>query len=242
MGLAYGGAIVRDGLVLALDAADRNSYPGSGTTVFDLSGDGYNGTLVNGMTFDTEAGGCFVGDGTNDNITYAATAESKGTLTNSITYECWVKRTGTSADTLPRLMSTDASDYCTLYLGSSGAGDLRWIINIGGSSRLITYDSGLVLNEWTHVVGTAEYDGSSTFSQILYVNGTSVASTINGSATGNWGDGTSRAFAIFANVEATVQNNNCLNGKLGPARVYNKFLTASEVLQNYNATKTRFGL
>jgi len=48
MGLAYGGAIVRDGLVLALDAADRNSYPGTGTTWYDLSGNGNNGTLNNG--------------------------------------------------------------------------------------------------------------------------------------------------------------------------------------------------
>jgi len=242
MAISHSPRIVRDGLVLALDAADRNSYPGTGTTVFDLSGDQYNGTLVNGMAFDSEAGGCFVGDGTNDNITYAATAESKGTLTNSITYECWVKRTGTSADVSPRLMSTDASDYCALYVGSSGAGTLTWRINIGGSSKDRNYSTALTLDEWTHVVGTAEYDGSSTYSQVLYVNGTSVSSTINGSATGNWGDGTSRAFAIFSNVESTVQNNNCLNGKLGPARVYNKFLTASEVLQNYNATKTRFGL
>ena len=242
MAISHSPRIVRDGLVLALDAADRNSYPGTGTTVYDLSGDQYNGTLVNGMSFDSEAGGCFVGDGTNDNITYAASAESKGTLTNSITYECWVKRTGTSADVLPRLMSTDASDYCALFLDSSGAGELRWYINIGGSTKSKIYSTGIALNEWTHVVGTAEYDGSSTFSQVLYVNGTSVASTINGSATGNWGDGTSRAFAIFSNVESTVQNNNCLNGKLGPARVYNKFLTSSEVLQNYNATKTRFGL
>ena len=234
--------IVEEGLVLALDAGNTKSYPGTGTTVYDLSGDQYNGTLVNGMAFDSEAGGCFVGDGTNDNITYAASAESKGTLTNSITYECWVKRTGTSAAASPRLMSTDISDYCALYLDSSGAGTLRWRINIGGSTKDRTYSTGLALNEWTHVVGTAEYDGSSTYSQVLYVNGTSVASAINGSATGNWGDGTSRAFAIFSNVESTVQNNNCLNGKLGPARVYNKFLTSSEVLQNYNATKTRFGL
>jgi len=233
--------IISDGLVLAVDAANTKSYPGSGATVTDLSRRGNTGTLVNGMALvtDSVAGLCFDSDGTNDNIQFAESADTKGTDNNAITYECWVKREGTSAAGSPRLMSSDASDYNTLFIASNGNGYLYWRINIGNSSKDRTYTSGLTLNEWTHVVGTAEYNGSSSYTQALYINGQSVSST-TAAASGTWGDGTSRVFAIFGNVEATHQNNNCLNGKVALANVYNRALSSQEVLQNYNQTKSRF--
>jgi hypothetical protein len=243
MAFRYSPKIVTDGLVLAVDAANTKSYPGSGATVTDLSRRGNTGTLANGMALvtDSVAGLCFDSDGTNDNIQFAESADTKGTDNNAITYECWVKREGTSANASPRLMSTDASDYNTLFVASNGNGILYWRINIGNSTKERTYSSGLTLNEWTHVVGTAEYNGSSSYTQTLYINGQSVSST-TAAASGTWGDGTSRVFAIFGNVEATHQNNNCLNGKVALANVYNRALSTSEVFQNYNATKGRFGL
>jgi hypothetical protein len=242
MAFHYSPKIVTNGLVLSLDAANRKSYPGSGTTVTDLSTRGNTGTLANGMSLvtDSVAGLCFDGDGINDNIQFAESADTKGTDNNAITYECWVKREGTSSGT-PRLMSTDASDYNALFITTSGNGSLYWRINIGNSSKDRIYTSGLTLNEWTHVVGTAEYNGSSSFTSVLYINAQSVSST-TAVGTGTWGDGTSRVFSIFSNVEATHQNNNCLNGKVAIANVYNRALTSQEVLQNYNATKGRFGL
>ena len=66
MALHHSPRIVTSGLVLALDAADRNSYPGSGTTWTDLSGNANNGTLTNGPTFNSANGGSIVFDGTND--------------------------------------------------------------------------------------------------------------------------------------------------------------------------------
>lgn len=232
--------IITNGLVLAIDAANHKSYPGSGTTVTDLSARGNTGTLANGMSLvtDSEGGLCFDGDGINDNIQFDESVDTKGTDNNAITYECWVKREGASAGT-PRLMSTDASDYNALFILSGGNGSLYWRINIGGASKDRIYSSGLTLNEWTHVVGTAEYNGSSSYTQALYVNGQSVSST-TAAASGTWGDGTTRVFSIFSNVEATHQNNNCLNGKVAIANVYNRALTSQEVLQNYNATKNRF--
>lgn len=242
MSTSGGPNIIENGLVLAVDAANTKSYPGSGATVTDLSRRGNTGTLANGMALvtDSEGGLCFDGDGTNDNIQFAESADTKGTDNNAITYECWVKREGTSTGT-PRLMSTDASDYNALFIVSSGNGSLYWRINIGNSSKDMIYSSGLTLNEWTHVVGTAEYNGSSSYTQALYINGQSVSST-TAAASGTWGDGTTRVFSIFANVEATHQNNNCLNGKVALANVYNKALSSQEVLQNYNAVKSRFGL
>ena len=68
MSIAGGPDIVENGLVLHLDAADSNSYPGSGTVWTDLSGNGYNGTLTNGPTFSSSNRGGIVLDGTNDYI------------------------------------------------------------------------------------------------------------------------------------------------------------------------------
>ena len=69
MGFGNGPRIVSNGLVLALDAADKNSYPGSGITWRDVSGNNNNGTLTNGPTFDSSNGGSIVFDGTNDFVT-----------------------------------------------------------------------------------------------------------------------------------------------------------------------------
>jgi hypothetical protein len=76
------GKIVTSGLVLALDAADKNSYPGSGTTWTDLSGNGNNGTLVNGPTFSSANGGSIVFDGVDD---YVTCGTNSSTLVSSMT-------------------------------------------------------------------------------------------------------------------------------------------------------------
>ena len=68
MALYHSPLVVTDGLVLYVDAANRKSYPGSGTTVYDLSGYGNNGTLINGVTFNTSGVGCFRLDGVDDRI------------------------------------------------------------------------------------------------------------------------------------------------------------------------------
>ena len=66
-------SIVTDGLILHLDAADSNSYGGSGNTWYDISGNGYNGILTNGPTYSTNNGGCLIFDGTNDYIKLTST-------------------------------------------------------------------------------------------------------------------------------------------------------------------------
>ena len=77
MGISGGPDIIQDGLVLALDAADKNSYVSGSTTWIDVSGNGNNSTLNNGPTFITSSGGMVVTDGTNDNVTISGT-QTKG--------------------------------------------------------------------------------------------------------------------------------------------------------------------
>ena len=81
-----------------------------------------------------------------------------------------------------------------------------------------------------------------TYNSYLYINGEENKKSGAQSATGTWGDGTVRPFGVFTNIESTGQPNRGYNGFCGPVRVYNKLLSAAEVLQNYNAQKSRFGL
>jgi hypothetical protein len=247
--------IIQDGLVLSIDPGSLRSYVSGSSTVLNLADTSESGSFNNlqNTTFSSNFGGHWYFDsltdaGGNDGnfIAFEEDDDTQGDATNAIAYECWVNRQGLAKHGSPRIMSTDASDYCALFdNGGNGAAKLQWRIQIGGSSKsvnIVGYDSGLPIGEWFHIVGTADYNGSDTYNTYLYVNGELNVSKTNQAASGNWGDGTTRPFGVFTNVESTVQNNAGYNGFCGPVRVYNKLLSAAEVLQNYNAQKSRFGL
>ena len=106
MGLSHSPSLVMNGLVLCLDAGNSKSYPGTGTTWTDLSGNGNNGTLTNGPTYSSANGGSLVFDGTND---YTQTPLS-GTFPQ-ITVEFWgffeyldVKSSSCRIEVLPKFI------------------------------------------------------------------------------------------------------------------------------------------
>jgi len=93
MGINYNPRTITDGLVLCLDAGNSKSYPGSGTTWTDLSGNGNTGTLTNGPTYSSANGGSIVFDGTDDVVnTFNASS-----LTN-MTIEMWIYDTRSSGE------------------------------------------------------------------------------------------------------------------------------------------------
>ena len=211
--------MIQDGLVLALDAADKNSYVGSGTTWTDLSGNGNNGSLVNGPTFSSANQGSIVFDGVNDCI-----------LVNS------------NANILSKTSYTKMSWFnATSYLyniisGGNGGEHAFWLagtVNLraghNGAWDTVVSTTTLALNTW--------YFGSVTFNTttgwVLYVNGiqentSANATTFNGTQEiliGAYGTGT-----------------NPFSGKIATATVYNRVLSPQEILQNYNAQKSRFNL
>ena len=97
MSIAGGPDIVENGLVLHLDAADSNSYTGSGTLWTDLSGNGNNGTLTNGPTYSSNNKGCFILDGTDDRVDCGTNFSTYLTGTNSFTIECFIYPQNTQA-------------------------------------------------------------------------------------------------------------------------------------------------
>jgi hypothetical protein len=234
MGLNHGWRgpnIVRDGLVLYLDAGSPNSYQGTGTIWKDISKvNQNNGTLVNGPTFNSANGGSIVFDGVNDYVDCGNTSITNITSPNLTLATIF---TSTNINTTQTIMSKAEAGGYGLELNVTEP-SLQVSIHIGGSYRIVTYaSSNLQSNSIYYVVGT--YDNN----QIkLYVNGIQVnALTMSGSITS-----TSVPMCLGTNPASGGGGIRYLNGKIYTTQIYNRALSATEVLQNYNATKGRFGL
>jgi hypothetical protein len=219
-------AIITNGLVLNLDASYTPSYPKNGTTWYDISSGGNNGTLVNGTTFSTDNGGSMVFDGTNDYVNIGVD-KSCNRFTGDFAVSVWVNRTNAGVQ-----WGNIIGDYYT----NTTANPLEWQLMISNTAQLFVYNvtNGYVINAissgfnagtWINVVLSRI---GSTIS--LYANSNFITSTTNtttfGSATGN------------LNIGVDGDNSSePLTGKIGNVMIYkNKGLTSSEVLQNYNAT------
>jgi hypothetical protein len=219
---AFGGPdIITDGLVFAVDAGSTRSYAGSGTTAYNLVANN-DVSLINGLGWQSGNGGYFSSDGTDDGMT---TPDAANLDLVDFTLEGWVwwdqhKNYGSFLVKGPGgsggLFNYSFFGYATTV--SFGFGN--------GSGYINTAITAPATGEWHHIVGT--YDGT-----ILrfYLNGALEAS--NGSTqTPNQNN----------DALQILQSQYSIDGRIGCARVYNQALTASEVIQNYNAQKSRFRL
>ena len=230
MATNYNPRIVTDGLLLALDAGSSKSYPGSGTTWTDLSGNGINGTLTNGPTFDSGNLGSINFDGSNDFVTTNTQLdpEADGLFADS-----------TSRWSITSFFNSDTVASGTGAITGKGGGT-------GGGATYVTYRDGSNLkvrlrggvrttvssisaNTWYEV--TVTWDGTTSKSYLNGVFATNISVGSAGKQTDN--------FAIGATAAGS---NTHFNGKISVTLVYNKALTAAEISQNYNALKGRYGI
>jgi hypothetical protein len=215
-----GPSIVTNGLVLYLDAANRQSYTPGSTTWTDVSNNANNGTLTNGPTFSSTNGGSIVFDGANDYVT--------GNISNlnSWTMTLWYLAAGISGDLVYYPFSCTSTSTGLGFGGTFSASTRdRWYF-FDGTNTLSNSNTSVVINTWYNLVVTKT---STTYN--LYTNGnlslntTGVDLSYTQYNLGRRGDGVWYA-----------------NGRISQALLYNRALSAQEVLQNYNTTKTRFGL
>ena len=230
MGAAAGPNVVEDGLVLALDAGNTQSYPGSGTTWSDLSDSGNDGTLTNGPTFSSADGGAFEFDGTNDYVSFS----SSQNIGNEITISIWTNPTLNS--TINALLSTKGSASSSgyaLFVNEYNTNNKRLRFEIGnGSSHAWLHSATNIVSDgaWQNLVATCV---RSTGSAILYKN-SSIIANANLLVT-DWGNSGTFEIGRFPNTNFEY------DGKISLVQVYNRVLTTAEVTQNYNATKGRYG-
>ena len=231
--------IVRTGLVLDLDAAQPLSYSGTGTTWTDLSGIGNNGTLVNTPTYNTANSGYFDFDYTqSESVTFASASSLQFLNRLPYTLEAWVYPTrNPGASNWTGIFdredtSIGSRDGYNLYFLGSATTDTfftteRFVAGTN-SSNLVTLNQSVSVNAWQHIVAT--YDGTTL---TLYRNGSAVGTPV--ASTGNITN-TSKALTIG------VRGGQYFGGRIANAKIYSTSLTSTQILQNYNALRNRFGL
>jgi hypothetical protein len=232
--IAYYGNIVRDGLVLDLDAAKRDSYPGTGTVWRDIAGGVITGSLVNGPTFDPNNGGSIVFDGVDDLVTVP---DNPALNSTSGTINVWFINLGTystgaqTAEIINKHTSAGSFDgYGILLNNVSSSVYVRGYIKNTFTNYSLPTGSIILPSIWYNV--TLTYQTNSQL--ILYLNGVSDISRSVGSLTTN-----TQPLRIGTSNDPFWLP---FNGKVATTQIYNRALSASEILQNYNATKGRYGL
>jgi hypothetical protein len=218
--------IIEDGLVLALDAANPKSYPGSGTTWSDLSGGGNTGELVNSPTYNSSNLGYFQFV-TDD---FARIANNTALDTQTPTVEVWVKTNATTQNGFWFEKGTVNSQYSLFQEGTG----IQWRMNIGGITNLTTTTATYInTSNWYQVVGT--YTSGT---RRLYINGVQVNSdTQSGTIATNSGGMSIGVYGGFSGGRGYYYN-----GNLAACRVYNRALTPDEIQQNFNAIRARYNL
>ncbi len=212
--------IVTNGLILNIDPSNSSSYSGVGNTIYDLSGFGNTGTLTNGPTFSALNGGSIVFDGSNDYISVNNNA-------NILPYAAYTKIAYiylTSYGTSNNIISGGFSGQHAFWMFGSNK------LNAGhnGAWNTVVGATTLALNTW--YFGAVTYSNSTGWK--LYLNGVE--------------DGTSANTTTFTGNQEIVigaySSGNNFTGRITNVQVYNRALSATEIMQNYNATKGRFGL
>ena len=214
--------IVTDGLVFVVDAANYESYPGSGTTWIDLAGNN-NGTLTNGPTFDSGNGGSFDFDGADDSVPIdVSNIFPTGNQSHNLSINCWVKLPNTTQQVI--FFGSRYGDrlYLMMYQG-------KWTIGLGGGWQKGVIDA---TTNWTNICASIS-NGVAT----VYVDGISDATRTD----------TSLSIPSILPIGAYYLDGIWNSGQSFPNSIsnvsfYNRSLTASEILQNYNSLKSRFNL
>ncbi len=228
MAVGYNPSIVSDGLVMYIDAANRRSYIGSGTSSNSLVS-GIGTTLYNGVGFSSSNNGFFIFDGTDDYIDCGNDSSLSAIGGNSnVTASAWVYYTAYGGGGQGYSVIT-VKGFPWTWLMENEFNRFTFRISAGGADVNVVDTSAHLLNTWYNVVGT--YDGSN---MRIYVN----AILKNTRAqTGTLGTNT-----ITAKIGTYQGTNYNLNGRISQVQIYNRALTEQEILQNFNATRFRYGI
>ena len=228
-----GPSITTNGLVLYLDAANRQSYTSGSTTWTDVSNNANNGTLTNGPTLSSANGGSIVFDGNDDYVDIGNIGDYS---TLSYTLESFIY--------LEFDYSANGKPFFTKGL-SCGQGQFQFEYGrtankftfLSSFSQIaLTSNSTYPKNNWYHAVITRTNNGNNTYTNRLYIN-----SVLDNTTTVNYP-------SEITNGNLSIGGQNICSGvsdflgKIAISRIYNRALSTDEILQNYNTTKTRFGL
>ena len=216
--------IVTSGLVLCLDAANRKSYPGTGTVWTDLSGNGNTGTLTNMEVpgdYTSTNGGSLGFDGTNEYVDFAAEFNLQPTA--GITVSVWFKTTVANTYLINKSSGGGADGY-RLFGNANGT------MSFAARSVTATTSGAITTGGWLNIVGT----WIPSTSVLIYQNGTQVGFNID------FIPSNINYPAELLEIGRNASGTQGWNGNISQVSIYNRALSATEIAQNYNALKSRY--
>lgn len=233
-------AVVSNGLVLNLDASDINSYYKTGTEWFNIAATSstIKGTLMNGPVFSTANGGVINFDGVNDYVDCGNSLTFN--QTNTLTLSTWVKiNSFASTNTLIGKQWCYGNQY-SYSLAIDTQGKLQFYYSLdggycGGTFANYISSNSISTNTWYNIV--LSFTNTSVK---LYLNGQLISGIQTGINTSLYVSNSPVLLGIYRNLSGTYGD--ALNGSMGSTLIYNRALSATEILQNFNVTKSRFGL
>ena len=238
--------IVKDGLVLYLDAANSISYVSGSTTWNDLSRGGNNGTLVNGPTFNSGNGGSIVFDGADDYSTLGQNSGFNMAPTN-VSMLFWIngnysnyylgvfeRTTVTGAGLDIPIPSNGWVQVGYISSGSTNYFVINGIRYVSNTSGTYSYDYPLFRPIYSAADNLFSSPGAENFAFSLqsFSGGYSLGSYV-------WSDKNNR---LLGRNQTGVGFSKYFSGSISTTTIYNRTLSVEEILQNYNTTKTRYGL
>ena len=220
MSASGGPDLVTNGLVLCLDAADKQSYSGSGTIWRDLAGSN-NGTLTNGPTYNSANGGSIIFDGADDFV------QCLGSITvTAATFVTWIRRNGNQG-TYDGILFSRGTNTTGMSFFSSNQLGYTW--NDAGNTY--GWSSGLTIPDLTWCMVVISVTSTAATAYLCESNRiTSATNTV------------SHASSLLDDIKIGIDEyeNRCFTGNIATAMIYNRALSANEILQNYKSLKGRF--
>lgn len=230
------GKIVTDGLVLCLDAADRNSYVSGSTVWRDVAGSN-NGTLTNGPTFSTGSGGSIVFDGVDDLVICSASLQNA----TAFTIGMWLYNTDTNINHVmsQQPLASDGVNAHNQYSVESGKSFFTVYGATGNAyDNYYNVTPTFTTGSWFYQI----YQWDSSHTMKMFLNGVQQSGTYEFLGTRPTSILNSFPFRIGLGARSGGGALFYFKGNISITQVYNRVLTPTEILQNYNAQKSRFGL
>jgi len=239
MGIAYNTSVVRDGLVVYLDAANPKSYPGTGTTWFDLSQYKNNMTLVNGITYSTDNKGILIFDGIDDHIKKTTIEGDSLDLRNNFTLSLWF-----NANSLP-VGNIDSSLYYLVSKNSTlGSADNQYSMLVNSSTFRCSI-SGIFAPTTVNYT----FNNNTWYNAVLTFNGSTARIYINQQKIL---EHTQVYNALFFKPNLSIGRRSTsadgvsgslfFNGEINEFKIYNRPLSEAEVKYNFEGTRGRYGI
>jgi hypothetical protein len=252
MAFNYSPKLVTNGLVFAIDAANAKSYISGSSSMLDISPTGNIGTLINGPIFNSGFGGSIVFDGTNDFVGFGDVYDEVIAGTNKqFTISCAIYPTSTSGNqvVIGKYSDSGTSENGREFgimvrdLGTGYKIDVLFGADLNNYINIVRSDNTISINNpWIITVTYDDTQATSLAKVNIYINGVLSGKThANVGTFGPIASGPAQ-FALGASVSSAGATVYRYPGRIYSALLYNRLLSSTEIQQNYNTIKTRFGL